>query len=266
MFALKPMRLISHALTVNVARPEFTATARLVLDCLSSDGQSGGIGLIYIQSLRVETILAGNLIHLIGINSEAIIKGLEEVIMSSLIYLFIAAIGITFLFLVLDARIYARFRGTRVVICPETRAATGVIVDAWHAAATGIRKAPELRLQSCSRWPERAGCDQACIRQIEAAADDCLLRNILSRWYLGKDCALCTEPFGEIHWADHKPAFMNTQGKIREWKDVLPEEVFAILDTHLPVCWRCSVTQTFCQEHSDLVLNRSRVWPPTGLN
>jgi hypothetical protein len=182
--------------------------------------------------------------------------------MSTLIYAASVAAGISMFLLIRMARGYTKYRGVRVITCPETRRAAGVVMDAWHAAATMIHRTPGLRLQSCTRWPERAGCGQECIRQIEAAPESCLLRNILARWYLGKNCALCKERFAEVQWADHKPALMSPQGVTMEWRQVAAAEVFGILDTHQPVCWRCHITRIFCREHPDLVLDRSRAWPP----
>ena len=59
------------------------------------------------------------------------------------------------------ANAWWKYRGRRVITCPENQRPAGVVVDARHAAATALGKAPELRLSSCSRWPERAGCGQA---------------------------------------------------------------------------------------------------------
>ena len=55
------------------------------------------------------------------------------------------------------AQAWFRYRGNRVILCPENRTPAGVRVDARHAAATALASAPQLRLDSCSRWPERAG-------------------------------------------------------------------------------------------------------------
>ena len=53
------------------------------------------------------------------------------------------------------ARRYLRSRGPRVVTCPETGRAVAVELNAGKAAFTGAIDEPELRLSSCSRWPER---------------------------------------------------------------------------------------------------------------
>src|SRR5512144_439621 len=91
----------------------------------------------------------------------------------------------------LGLRAYRRYRGARVIVCPETRAPAAVELDARHAAATDLFGDADLRLQSCSRWPERQDCGQECLAQIEAAPEDCLARTILAKWYEGATCALC---------------------------------------------------------------------------
>ena len=87
-------------------------------------------------------------------------------------------------------RAYRRFRGTRVITCPETGCAAAVEVDKGHAAATYAIGEPDLRLTSCSRWPEREGCGQECLSQIEASPEGCLVRNMLIEWYQGLDLRL----------------------------------------------------------------------------
>jgi Protein of unknown function (DUF1761) len=68
--------------------------------------------------------------------------------------------------------IYNQYRGTRVVNCPETHAPVAVRFNALRAAITGLTSKPKLTLADCSRWPERAGCDQACIPDAERALPD----------------------------------------------------------------------------------------------
>jgi hypothetical protein len=64
-------------------------------------------------------------------------------------------------------RVYFRFRGTRLVTCPETHKAAVVEVAARSMAMQAILDEPCLRLSECSRWPMRGGCGQDCLRQIE---------------------------------------------------------------------------------------------------
>ena len=63
-------------------------------------------------------------------------------------------------------QIYSRYSGSRLVACPENQQSAVVSVDARHAASTGLRGGrPELRLCTCTRWPERAQCAQGCLSQ-----------------------------------------------------------------------------------------------------
>lgn len=65
-------------------------------------------------------------------------------------------------------RAYRLFGGLREVSCPETAEAVLVRIDVARAIASRLSGRNELRLRSCSRWPGRQGCDQACLRQIAA--------------------------------------------------------------------------------------------------
>jgi Protein of unknown function (DUF1761) len=68
--------------------------------------------------------------------------------------------------------IYNNYRGTRTVNCPETHAPVSVRINAFRAAITGLSGKPKISLASCSRWPGRAGCDQACIPDAERAVPE----------------------------------------------------------------------------------------------
>ena len=86
---------------------------------------------------------------------------------------------------------WLRYRETRVVVCPDNRKVVAVQVDAAHAALSAPQGRPELRLEECTRWPEKAGCGQECLSQIESSPDGCRVRTILADWYRDRECALC---------------------------------------------------------------------------
>jgi len=157
---------------------------------------------------------------------------------------------------------YIKYRGKRVVTCPETRKPVAVEVDARHAALTAAISHPDLRLRSCTRWPEREDCGQECLLQVELSPEGCLARNILTDWYKGKDCVSCGNKFGEIQWLDRKPALLSPDGKTVEWSEVAAEQIPAVLATHFPVCWDCHITETFCRQHPELIVDRSRISEP----
>jgi hypothetical protein len=155
-------------------------------------------------------------------------------------------------------RLFLEFTGARVITCPENQCPAGVRVDAMHAGFSGLQGNLDLRLKSCSRWPERQDCGQECLRQIEAAPKDCLVRNILTKWYAGKTCSVCGKPIGEIHWADNKPALMNPQHSTVQWQEVPPESVPEVLMSHKPVCWNCHIVNRVMIQHPELIVDRSR--------
>jgi hypothetical protein len=148
------------------------------------------------------------------------------VVLSVLIAL--AAVGALALLLWPVLRVYFKFKGTRVVTCPETHQAVAVEVDEKHAAVTAAGGHLHLRLRDCSRWPERRDCGQECLAQIEAAPMDCLLRTILARWYAGKVCAICRKPippfnWSDIDWLEFQPALLGPTGKTLGWSDFPPK-------------------------------------------
>jgi len=59
--------------------------------------------------------------------------------------------------------IYHQYRGSRAVICPETRKQVAVSFDALHAAVSGLSAKPDLHIADCTRWPKRSNCGQECL-------------------------------------------------------------------------------------------------------
>jgi hypothetical protein len=155
------------------------------------------------------------------------------------------------------ARVYITFRGKRLVSCPETHQPAAVRVAAGKAAAEAMVGKKELRLNECSRWPEKQDCPQDCLAQIEEAPKACLVWTIMNRWYEGQKCVYCGKPFGEIHWHDHPPALRNKEGKTVQWNEVPTENLQATLGKCHPVCWSCHVAETFRREHPELVVDRN---------
>ncbi len=130
---------------------------------------------------------------------------------------------------------FRRYRGRRIVTCPETLEDAAVSADAFHAATSG-----ELRLADCSRWPERAGCAQTCLAQIAESPEGCLVRSIVTDWYVGKSCVLCHRPIGPIVWHEAPPALLRTDGTSAEWKDIPLELLRRTFQTSHPLCWYCN--------------------------
>ncbi|HUI55690.1 MAG TPA: hypothetical protein VLY04_12005 [Bryobacteraceae bacterium] len=155
-------------------------------------------------------------------------------------------------------RSWLKYRGRRVITCPENQRPAGVTVDARHAATSALFKVPELRLSTCSRWPERAGCGQQCLSQIEASPEDCLVRNILLSWYAGKTCAWCGQAIGPISLAGAKPALLNAERVSVEWSQIPAEQLPETLAASLPICFACHMANRLVREHPELAVNRPR--------
>jgi hypothetical protein len=84
-----------------------------------------------------------------------------------MVILAVLALGLLFVVLPVVADAYRRFAGTKLPTCPETHAIAAVELDAKHAALTAAVGAPELRVKTCSRWPQRHDCPQDCVRELE---------------------------------------------------------------------------------------------------
>lgn len=165
--------------------------------------------------------------------------------------------------LVLVGRTYAKMRGTRLVTCPENNETAAVEVDATRAAALSLLGQREVRLKDCSRWPEKEGCGQDCLRQIESAPDDCLVRTILTLWYADKSCVVCGKELGQIDWMERRPGLLAPDGTTVDWQHLVPEKIPETLSTHRAVCFDCHVSESFRRMHPDLVIDRP--WDRSGL-
>jgi hypothetical protein len=155
------------------------------------------------------------------------------------------------------AALLAKYRGKRVITCPETQQPAGVTLDARHAALSGLVSHPGLRLSDCSRWPERAGCGQECLAQIHESPEGCLVRNILVNWYEGKTCCSCGRPIGPIVHGGAQPAVRTAEKYSVEWSEIPAERLQEVLSAAQPVCFACHMASRMVREHPELVTDRS---------
>lgn len=151
---------------------------------------------------------------------------------------------------------YFRYRGARFVKCPENQKREIVTVDAGEAAFSAAIGNPHLYLSECTRWPEMRDCGQDCLKQIEYAPADCLVRNVVAHWYQDRHCAVCGHVFGVIHWHDHAPALVDRDGRTVQWSEVPLARLVEYLESHDAVCWNCHIVQTFRHEHPELITYR----------
>jgi hypothetical protein len=157
--------------------------------------------------------------------------------------------------------VWLKYRGERLITCPENQKPAGVHVAAADAAASALLHAPSLHLRQCSRWPERAHCGQPCLAEIAAAPENCLVRSILVEWYEGKSCVSCGLPIGEIVAGGAKPALLSADRKTVEWSDIPAEQLPDALSAAEPVCFACHMADKMMREHPELVIPRSPAVP-----
>ena len=168
-------------------------------------------------------------------------------------YLVVALIVIAMAFLVrrLAAASHAwRYHGLMVVRCPETRQPAAVHVGIFRAALSEFFNKGEVRLSSCSRWPERRDCDQDCVCQIERDPKDHRVWDMASEWFADKKCVFCGKPIYPLSHLDHAPALMRIiDRKTVEWKNLPAEQLPAAFSECVPVCWGCHMTETFMRKY-----------------
>lgn len=157
-------------------------------------------------------------------------------------------------FVIVATRVYTRFRGPRVVTCPETELPTVVKVDAGHAALSAAWDRLDLRLEDCSRWPERGHCAEPCLKQIAAAPSDCLLRNTLAKWFEGKHCLYCRKPVHLLKF-QQQPGLRSRDGHVHDFYAIDAQVLVSTLDDYEPVCFDCLVAEQFRQQHPEMVVD-----------
>ena len=150
----------------------------------------------------------------------------------------------------------SRYRGSRIVTCPETKRPAIIEVDSLHASLTSTVGLPDIRLEDCTRWPIKGQCGQECLMDLDVAPERCLVGGVLMRWYRDKNCVYCKKPFPELHWVDHRPALLSPDGKLLAWNAIRLEDLRNVLETHAPVCWDCYIAQEFRLDHPELVVFR----------
>jgi hypothetical protein len=137
-------------------------------------------------------------------------------VLTIIIAVLVLAVALFVFRAVLGVRAYFKFRGKRLVTCPETHEFEAVDVAAGEAALGALLNEPTLRLTECSRWPERQTCGQDCLSQVDADPQSCLVWNKVAKWYEGKSCVFCRKPIGPLHRFDHAPALLGPDFKTSE--------------------------------------------------
>lgn len=157
---------------------------------------------------------------------------------------------------------YIRMRGTRIVTCPESKQAAAVTVNAAHSALSGVFDPADIQISTCSRWPAKPKCEQACARQIAQAPMGTTTFQMMAQWYAGKQCAICGRDIPALSHFGPEPGLMSVTSPTPvtvAWIDVRPEQLPEMVATHLPACSSCHLMTWLRHEHPELVVDRHRV-------
>ena len=155
---------------------------------------------------------------------------------------------------------YYKNRGRQPVACPDSGEAVEVEVDRKFAFWTALRGQEHSRLQSCTRWPEKGDCGQECLEQINPSPEN--IERLLTKWYEGKSCAICTRALSPSDWRRSRLALLNEQHKLFELRDMYLEELQQTLQNMRPLCWNCHQEERTRQAVPQRVLKGDR----QGLN
>jgi hypothetical protein len=153
-----------------------------------------------------------------------------------------------------------RYRGKRIVECPETLQPVCTEIGALRAAAGKLTGGEKVVISSCSRWPEKEDCDQACAPAIAASPRKTLVTDIVTRWYAVRACVLCGKQIQELGGAI-VPALRAAGGATRPWSDIPPEELPSLMSSAVAVCASCELAEDFRRVHPELVIERLRIEP-----
>jgi hypothetical protein len=82
-----------------------------------------------------------------------------------LLILVIGATGLLFVVAPVVIDIYVRYRGGKVLNCPETLGAAEVTLKTHRAALGAAFGHRVLRVKSCSWWPKKMGCAEQCVKE-----------------------------------------------------------------------------------------------------
>ncbi len=151
---------------------------------------------------------------------------------------------------------FRKYEGKMLVTCPETGKPAAVKVNFGRAVWASLRGRRRIELATCSRWPERADCDQECVCEIEANPEAHQAWSIAAKWFEGKNCAYCGKPVGPVKHLDRMPALVNLENKTYEWVQLPVEELPDAFSACKPVCWNCHIAETFVRQHPELVTYR----------
>jgi len=178
--------------------------------------------------------------------------------MTTTLYIGLILLAVLLVYLVIAVRTWSRVRGTRLVVCPETQRPVAVRIDVGLAMASAVWEAADLRVTSCSRWPDRQDCDQPCVHEIETHPKDTQPRAIAARFFSSQRCAICSRPIDPFSRMTLQPGFMDPATRhVKTWADLPPEDLPRAIAGWRPLCSNCTQAESCRQTSVTRVTDRT---------
>ena len=81
----------------------------------------------------------------------------------------------------------------------------------------------------------------------------------LKHYFEGKECATCSQPIPPVHAFEPRPGLLHARThEAIAWDDIPSDNLSETLESHLPICSNCLITETFRRQHPELVVERQR--------
>ena len=77
----------------------------------------------------------------------------------------IVAFGLVAVVVPIAIVVFRQYRDRKAVSCPQTHGVAEVSLNPSLAALGAAIGRPVIRVKNCSLWPDRKGCDEACVSE-----------------------------------------------------------------------------------------------------
>jgi hypothetical protein len=132
---------------------------------------------------------------------------------------------------------YFKNRGRRPVVCPDDDQCAQVVVDNKFVLQAAMRGKEQMRVKSCTHWPQNEQCGQECLVQVDATSEN--IDRLLTRWLGGKSCNACGRLLTPADWRFGRLGFFNEQFKLVELRQIDLDEIGSVPEPTRPLCWSC---------------------------
>jgi len=168
---------------------------------------------------------------------------------------------VSVVYLAIAIRTWWRLRGSRVVTCPETRRPAGVTIDVGHAMVSAVWERADVRIAGCSRWPERRGCAETCVPQIEESPESTRANTLAARFFQGRVCVICRRRLGTLKNGGLQPGFMDPLTReVVPWTQVAAADLPDAIARRRPLCPECTLAES-SHDPYPITYRRSRTGP-----